>query len=122
MKEPLSVALSSLPRSTDHLSSLQLEVIEDSISLLQPLEDITTQLSSEKYPSVSKLVPLIRGTICSVQAETVKTTPGAFLKENIIKNISDRLSFVEKNKLTSVSTLLDPRFKKRVLETVLMQL
>jgi len=61
IKAPLSAAITSLPRAPNGLTALEWELIEDCIPLLKPFESMTTELSGEKYPTLSMVIPLIRG-------------------------------------------------------------
>jgi hypothetical protein len=60
-QEPLSAALVSLPKSPGSLSMDQWEIIQDYVPLLKPLELMTEELSAEKCPTLSKVIPLVGG-------------------------------------------------------------
>ena len=112
VKEALSAALPSLPSSPSPLTADQWAVIEDSVAVLKPLELLTTELSADKYPTISKVIPLVRGIQMSLKNKERQTTLGTDLKNNIIQEISRRLGQVEKMDIPASATFLDPRFKK----------
>ncbi|KAL0973170.1 hypothetical protein UPYG_G00199880 [Umbra pygmaea] len=59
-REPVAAALSNLNNDTAPLTSLEYEIIQQSLSLLQPFKLATTEMSEEKRVSASKLIPLYR--------------------------------------------------------------
>jgi len=52
-----------IKRSTPNLSSDEWDVVEDCIPLLKSFHSITTELSVEEYPTISKVILLIPGSI-----------------------------------------------------------
>lgn len=62
LKEPVTIVLMSLRDGQSNLTPSQWDVVEDVIPLLQPFDKITVELSSEKTPTISKVIPLVRGT------------------------------------------------------------
>ena len=112
IKEALSAALVSLPGSPMALTIDEWAVIEDCVMLLKPMELMTAELSGQKYPTLSLIIPLVRGIQINLNSKTPKTTAGISLKENLLSEINKRLGQVEKMELPSSATSLDPRFKK----------
>ncbi|KAG8237098.1 hypothetical protein J437_LFUL015465 [Ladona fulva] len=112
VKTSLTLALTCLPRSPPALTNRQWEILEDCIPLLNPLEELTTELSSDKYVTSSVIIPLIMGAQHLVMNSKPATTVGEHLKEVLLENFSKRLSPYEKHVITSSTTILDPRFKK----------
>lgn len=88
---------------------------EDTIeinSILRPLEAMTTQISGEKYATLSQIILLVhcgREQLNKINCryETVRK-----LKEKIISEFERRFGQAEKSFLLATSTTLDPRFKK----------
>lgn len=60
LKEPLSIVVITL-KVPSYLNSDDWNVIEDIIPLLRPFNKLTIELSAENYPTISKVIPLIRG-------------------------------------------------------------
>ena len=69
---------------------------------------MTKQLSSDKYVSISKIIPLARG----LQHLTVECVSTHQLKQELVANTRRRFSSIEENYILAASTLLDPWFKK----------
>lgn len=61
LKEPLTIVMISLKEAPGNLESQEWSVIEDMIPLLRPFNNLTVELSAEQYPTISKVIPLIRG-------------------------------------------------------------
>lgn len=112
IKNDLTVALSKLPLAPESINSSEWKIVSDCVPILKPLELMTTELLSEKYITMSSVIPLLRG----LQFELKNTNPvsetGSWLKDNILENVSKRLGNMEINKIVSKSTFLDPRYKK----------
>lgn len=62
LKEPITIVLMSLKDAPPNLTSAEWNVLEDCIPLLRPFNRITVELSSEQHPTISKVIPLMRGT------------------------------------------------------------
>ncbi|KAG8224475.1 hypothetical protein J437_LFUL003198 [Ladona fulva] len=99
-------------RSPPALTNRQWEILEDCIPLLNPLEELTTELSGDKYVTSSVIIPLIMGAQHLVMNSKPATTFGERLKEVLLENFCKRLSPYEKQVIPSSATILDPRFKK----------
>ncbi|XP_060806471.1 E3 SUMO-protein ligase ZBED1-like [Amyelois transitella] len=111
-KLSLSAALSTMSSAPENFTANQWEAIEDCVSVLKPIEQLTTILSGEKYPTLSSMIPLIR----NVQTCLIKKVPvteiGENLKISLHSAITKRLGILETNKTAAKSTFLDPRYKK----------
>lgn len=85
--------------------------MKEIITVQQPFEAVTTELSAEKYVSASKILPLARG----LQKVTItnKSNGNCFhLCEKLMSQMKSRFANMEDKGVVAVSTLLDPRFKK----------
>ncbi|KAG8189524.1 hypothetical protein JTE90_008485 [Oedothorax gibbosus] len=58
IKTPLIVAIESPPALLD---SLEQKVMEECVPLLKPIEAVATELSGEKYPTLSMVIPFLKG-------------------------------------------------------------
>ncbi|KAL4136315.1 hypothetical protein QTP88_007863 [Uroleucon formosanum] len=115
LKEPLTVTMISVKEAPSNLTPEEWVIIEDIVPLLRPFNSLTIELSAEQYPTISKVVPLLRGLQTSLNAKTPKTSLGSFIKSNLMLQVNRRFEGIEKQSLTpyfSRATLLDPRCKK----------
>ncbi|XP_050521022.1 uncharacterized protein LOC126894216 isoform X2 [Daktulosphaira vitifoliae] len=85
------------------------------VTLLKPYESLTVQLSSEKRPTLGKVIPLIRGLLLTVGNKNPATSPGNYLKKNLLEQTTKRFGNIKgkyPSHLYAKATILDPRFKK----------
>lgn len=61
LKEPLTIATFSLAEAPLSLDPDEWNIVEDIIPLLKPFNSLTIELSAEQYPTLAKVIPLIRG-------------------------------------------------------------
>ncbi|XP_063538120.1 E3 SUMO-protein ligase ZBED1 [Cydia strobilella] len=112
VKVPLSATLSILDSPPPNLDAAQWQILEDSVTILQPFEKITAVLSAESYPTLSCIIPLVRGLQNSLNKRTPITEAGKHL-QRALEVVDKRLSVYESNRTAAKATLLDPRFKKK---------
>lgn len=94
------------------LSREEIDVLEDTVRVLGPIEFVTTEISGDSYPTSSLVIPLIHcmeGTIKNCVALTIE---GNKFRDNILFEVQRRFKAIESNKILAVSTILDPRYKR----------
>lgn len=111
IKDALSVILSSLPKAPASLNATEWSIVWDCVPVLKPIEIITSVLSAEKYPTISIIIPLIRGLQHTLQHINPTTDVGIKLKQSLLEAIGRRLVSLERDKMVAKATILDPRFK-----------
>ena len=82
------------------------------MEVLKPAYDLTTILSAESYPTMSLIIPLIRGVQSTLGNVQPSTAIGELLKNKLLEIVNRRLGAFESNKIAARATFLDPRFKK----------
>ena len=87
----------------------EVKTIEEALVVLKPFLDVTKEMSSEKYTSISKMIPIIKIFIKFLNAKT------SVLATNLKKQINLYFGDVEAEKFAVYSTFLDPRFKEIML-------
>ncbi|KAJ8886939.1 hypothetical protein PR048_013153 [Dryococelus australis] len=118
VKEPLSAAISSLPYAPESLDGCEREIIVECLPLLKLIEIMTAALSGEKYPTISIVLPLVRGVQLSVKRKQHLSTIAQNLKSSLLSGFSKRLGTIETNEIVSKATILDApnRAQKEVSE------
>ncbi|CAI6371372.1 unnamed protein product [Macrosiphum euphorbiae] len=98
LKEPVTIVLMSLliKRWKSNLTPSQWDVVEDIIPLLQPFDKMTVELSYEKAPTMSKVIPLVRGLQNTLSKKNPRTSQGKFLREQLLNNVRNRFQSLEK--------------------------
>lgn len=115
IKGHVGQALTEAASSTDPpamVSPANLEAIGELIQLLKPAEEVTENVSGEKYVSISLVIPSIKCAIRAMRQVPVKTRVGLLAKEALLQNFSARFKNDPTNSLFQKAMLLDPRFKK----------
>jgi hypothetical protein len=112
VKQPLCLALLELERAPENLSISEWATVRDVLPILKPCLEFTTQLSGEKYVTMSIIVPLIRGLRFALRMASPTTEIGLRLRINLTDFIARRMGCLETNKTVAKDTFLDPRFKK----------
>ncbi|XP_076134518.1 E3 SUMO-protein ligase ZBED1-like [Alosa pseudoharengus] len=113
LREPVGAALASLSSDIMPLSSVDFEVISQSLEVLAPFKHATTELSEEKRVSASKVIPIIRMIQHKVAEKTgLATNPAAVSLGMALQQYTiRRCRNVESIRILALATLLDPRFK-----------
>ena len=84
----------------------KLATLNEAVDTLHPFEAVTTKMSSEKYLSASKIIPLSKSLLMITSQKTNE------LSTKLFYHMKARFLNVEGNQLLASSTILDPRFKK----------
>uniref|UniRef100_A0A8D8X7K5 Zinc finger BED domain-containing protein 1 n=1 Tax=Cacopsylla melanoneura TaxID=428564 RepID=A0A8D8X7K5_9HEMI len=111
-RRPLTMAMAELPNTPEVLSHDDWAILEDSVELLQVFVQATEQLSGEKYPTLAMVIPIVRGIQCSINMCSPGNEFGSMFKNNLVEHIRARFSEIERNRLSSTASFIDPRFKK----------
>ena len=112
IKDPLCVVVANLPSAPEFLDAEEWKTLEDCVKVLQPSNELTTVLSGEKYPTLSVVIPLLRGFQFTVRNLNTNTDIGQELKVRVLDTVTRRLFSLESNKIVAEACFLDPRFKK----------
>ena len=107
-KEAITSILCLLGKNEMCLSTAELKQLSMAVTILQPFETATTELSAETYVSVSKIIPIAR----SLQKVALSNDTSTSINKELVSQMRTCLSNIEGNTFLSKATLLDPRFKK----------
>ncbi|XP_077399284.1 zinc finger BED domain-containing protein 4-like [Vanacampus margaritifer] len=112
-KEPVVVALASVTNDTAPLTAEDFNIIEETIRVLAPFNHATVELSEEKRVSGSKVIPMLKMLHCSLQRNALNVTTDTAIRlvENLNRRVVDHLCNLESLSITTLATLLDPRYK-----------
>ncbi|KAK4328281.1 hypothetical protein Pmani_001306 [Petrolisthes manimaculis] len=106
--QAITTALCVLGRSTMCLCEEELEKIKDMITALRPYEEVTRELSAEKFVSISKVIPLSTLLLTSSSDLSKKDNEVAC---QLAQQCKKRFMNIEQNYPLAASTWFDPRFK-----------
>jgi hypothetical protein len=93
--------MSNLSGTPPLLSSDDWAVLKKCTSILKPMEALTTELSGEKYTTMSMIIPLIRGLQLALNNIKPITPIGKKLQQDLRNTISRRFSSLEVSKISS---------------------
>lgn len=97
----------------DPLTETDFDVMRQTVELLQPFEEVSTELCAEKNVSASKVIVLLGalkkrlGIMASNSTGDVQA-----MAVRMLNNIRDRYPMLEGQQVLQMPTFLDPRFKK----------
>ncbi|KAM9726418.1 E3 SUMO-protein ligase ZBED1-like isoform 2-T2 [Menidia menidia] len=112
-KEPVAAALTTLKTDIIPLTSQDYEIIEESLPVLFPFFQATSELSEEKRVSISKVIPLMNMLHHAVLTKmaNIKNDVARLLSENLLRRVKEQVTNIESLSVMTMATLLDPRFK-----------
>ncbi|CAL9696627.1 unnamed protein product [Knipowitschia caucasica] len=115
VKEPLISTLALINPQLQVLSQADWEIIKEACDVLQPFEEVTVELSAEKFVTGSKAILMARGLQRSTAHHQRNPNLHKPVKEMVgilMAEITRRLGGIEQVGPLADATLLDPRFKK----------
>ncbi|XP_051953602.1 zinc finger BED domain-containing protein 4-like [Xyrauchen texanus] len=112
-REPVAAALANLNSDTAPLTSLEYDIIQQSLTLLQPFKLATTEMSEEQRVSASKLIPLYRMLQHKLAQKKGNATQESTVQlgSHLQEGLHSRCGGYETFRALALATLLDPRFK-----------
>lgn len=107
----IATILLDLLEAPEMITNRQRDELQEIISLLRPMEAMTTQLSGDKYSTLSCVIPLTHCGRKQIESINCKYNSGRALKSKLLDEFRRRFGYVERSHLVASSTTLDPRFK-----------
>lgn len=102
----------------DTLSSSDWSLITGVVKILQPVEQATTELCAEKYPSLSLKIPVVYGiqSVLENHIERKEHGSGIVFARNLLKSLKSRFPMYKRDAKSVLAMTLDPRFKTVLLD------
>ncbi|XP_014293829.3 E3 SUMO-protein ligase ZBED1 [Halyomorpha halys] len=107
----LNEILLEKPHAPPMPTALELQLVKDIMSLMQPLEHMTREASGELYITISKVIPMVNCVINRYHNISFGSENINAIKLYLMQQLEKRFGKIEHVKSLSVSTILDPRFK-----------
>lgn len=85
VKISLTIDLTEIDLALEYLDNNEWKVLADGVALLKNIEEITEQLSGEKYPTMGMVIPLIRGLQYNLNTTNTETLTGGQVKETLLE-------------------------------------
>lgn len=112
----ITTTLCLLGRNDLCLTGDEISLVTKAVAVLEYFDEATREFSSEKFTSLSKVIPIVRGLQDSLQdtddMEDQMTSQNFLLSEELSRQLSQRFSKLEGTYMIGAATILDPRFKK----------
>lgn len=99
------------PQAPTIISAVEIENLKEVRSVLAFLEQLTREISGDKYVSASLAIPLLNCLIESINSFMPKLSIGISLKASLQKEFEHRFKEREHAHLLAIAMFLDPRFK-----------
>ncbi|GBM10233.1 Zinc finger BED domain-containing protein 4 [Araneus ventricosus] len=119
IRNELTLAISKCEKAPPNLSAEEYKMIEEIEKMLEPFEVATNLVSGEEYPSLSIILPIIKGlSLKLVELEKINLNEiSRKLLESLKNSVSKRIKPYEKRTSCIMATLLNPKYKKRGFKT-----
>lgn len=108
LRVPVTVELSEC-ETVENLNSSEWKLMSGAVKVLQPLEQATTDLSGDSYPTLSQVIPLLHCTRLVLTQHS--TDEAASLASSLLRSIGARFPDFKMSRLPALAMLVDPRFK-----------
>lgn len=112
LKDYVYPMLLTCPTASTVLSREEINILEDIVQILGPIEFVTTEISGDSYSTSSLVIPVSHCMEATIKNYTPITVEGKAFKDNILSEIQRRFRDIESYQIFAVSTILDPRFKR----------
>ncbi|KAK4306922.1 hypothetical protein Pmani_021276 [Petrolisthes manimaculis] len=116
VKEPLISTLALMNPQLPSLSMEEWEIIKEACDVLRPFEEVTVELSSERFVTGSKAILMARGLqrATAYRQRNLSTyQPVRELINTLMAELSKRFVGIEQVNVLAEAALLDPKFKKQ---------
>lgn len=115
IKDAVVSTLAILQCDVEQLTVIEWQIVECSTNILQIFAEVTTEISSERYVTMSKILIFIRPMIDTMKCfQNNITIPNEahVLVTSLLEQLNLRFSGYEDNEIVTQAAPLDPRFKK----------
>lgn len=111
LEQKMALAAYAAENNIAQLTPMQLEIARRMVLVLSPVEEVTQSISKETA-TLSVVIPNIR--VLQRSWEKQDDDQGIrTMKGEMIKSLKTRFAGVEENRLLSIATIIDPRFKDK---------
>ena len=110
-KSAINVFLAENDCDIELLTCTDFKLMENLIRLLEPLEIATTELSGDKYSSISLVIPILTQMHVTLKGMKFDDVYSRKIRDDLYASIKNRFNTIEKDKIYRNSKLLDPRIK-----------
>ncbi|XP_016891160.2 LOW QUALITY PROTEIN: zinc finger BED domain-containing protein 1-like [Cynoglossus semilaevis] len=113
VKDPAIFTLVLINAPVSALSTEECEIVQETVDILKPFEEVTVEVSTERFVTASKVILMARGLQRIVARHQRNPSVHEPVQKLVDSLMSDRFSKVEQIEKLGDATCLDPRFKKQ---------
>ncbi|XP_049275497.1 zinc finger BED domain-containing protein 4-like [Rhipicephalus sanguineus] len=110
LRKPIIVELLECD-GVDNLTAPEWKLMTAVVKVLDPLAQATTELSGDKYPTLSQVIPLLECTSIVLARYAAQSDESSAIALSLARSIKARFPGVKTSEETALAMLLDPRFK-----------
>lgn len=107
----IQIIMTDQDRSSEMVKVEEKSILEEIMKLLQPLNEVTEDLSGESYATLSRVLPIINCLNNCITAMKPVSSVGRNLQTSLLREIQSRFESYRDSPVYGPSMLLDPRFK-----------
>ncbi|XP_065093504.1 uncharacterized protein LOC135714143 [Ochlerotatus camptorhynchus] len=107
----IQIIMSDQDRSSEMVQLEGKRNLEEVVKLLQPLNEVTEDLSGQDYATISRVLPIIYCLNNCITAMKPVSSVGRNLQASLLREIQSRFESYRSSPLYGPSMFLDPRFK-----------
>ncbi|KAK7175602.1 hypothetical protein R3I93_002511 [Phoxinus phoxinus] len=115
-KEAIIATIALVNPSLPTLTLDEWDMIKDVCEILKPFEEVTVEISGERFVTASKVILIARDlqkVVQRLRGAVFKHAPVLSMMCSLAEEMQNRFHNIEQVRLLSEATLLDPRFKQR---------
>ncbi|KAH9364184.1 hypothetical protein HPB48_022894 [Haemaphysalis longicornis] len=110
LRKPITVELLECD-GVDKLTAAERKRMTAAVEVLDPLAQATTELSGDKYPTLSQVIPLLECSDIVLARHAAQSDESSAIASSQARSIKARFRGVKTSEDTALAMLLDPRFK-----------
>ncbi|CAH2101129.1 unnamed protein product [Euphydryas editha] len=113
IRKEINSSLSNLNATAMSLTAMDWELCQNMCDILKPCEEVTKEISGQKYVTGSIVIPITTALISSIENLDTRNYNCAaqVLQQDLIGSLKNRFTNLDKSRTFTVCMLLDPRFK-----------
>lgn len=109
LRGPITLELSESD-AVENLTTSEWKLLAAAVRVLQPLDQATTALSGDGYPTLSQVIPLLECTKVVLSQRSHEPDEAA-VALGLLKSIKTRFPDIKMSRLPALAMLIDPRYK-----------
>ncbi|KAH7977182.1 hypothetical protein HPB51_026968 [Rhipicephalus microplus] len=109
LRAPISVELCDL--DVDTLSSREWKLMAVAVKVLQPLDQATTELCADRYPTLSQVIPLVHCAQVVLHKHASQGEEAASFARSLLRSLAARSPGLKMANVLANAMLVDPRYK-----------